>query len=110
MRKIYKLAVAIAISLLPYEAGLAYVGPGAGITLLGALGAVLLAILLAIGGLLVWPIRAMRRRRRAQSSEKNSGQESSNEPSEMGAVEESRSAVPQDDAASKTATSERSTN
>jgi membrane protein implicated in regulation of membrane protease activity len=40
----------------------AYVGPGAGITMLGALWAVLLAVVLALSGLLIWPIRALRRR------------------------------------------------
>ena len=43
---------------------LAYVGPGAGITFLGALWAVITAIVLAIGGFLVWPIRAFIRRRK----------------------------------------------
>ncbi len=42
----------------------AYVGPGVGITLLGALWAVLAAVILAIVGILVWPIRALLRRRR----------------------------------------------
>ena len=42
----------------------AYVGPGAGISFLGALWAVISAILLAIGGFLIWPIRAMLRRRK----------------------------------------------
>jgi uncharacterized membrane protein len=46
------------------EAGLAYVGPGAGISMLGALGAVIVAILFALGGLIWWPVRTMRRRRR----------------------------------------------
>jgi uncharacterized protein HemX len=40
------------------------VGPGAGITMLGALWAVIAAILLTIGGLLFWPIRTVLRRRR----------------------------------------------
>ena len=49
----------------------AYVGPGAGISFLGALWAVISAILLAIGGFLIWPIRAMLKRRKLkkQSSE-----------------------------------------
>lgn len=42
----------------------AYIGPGAGITMLGALWAVILAVVLAIGGILFWPLRAMLRRRR----------------------------------------------
>lgn len=43
----------------------AYFGPGAGITMLGALWGVLLAVLFAVGAVLFWPIRALLRRRRA---------------------------------------------
>lgn len=53
----------------------AYVGPGAGITLLGALWAVIAAVVLAIGGLLVWPIRLWLLRRKAASAEKKDGTE-----------------------------------
>ena len=42
----------------------AYVGPGAGITMIGALWALFLAIVLAIIGILFWPIRALLRRMR----------------------------------------------
>lgn len=62
----------IVLILLSIPLGLfAYVGPGAGISFLGALWAVISAILLAIGGFLIWPIRAMLRRRKLkkQSSE-----------------------------------------
>ncbi|MFW6158359.1 MAG: hypothetical protein ACOC8E_03280 [Planctomycetota bacterium] len=38
---------------------LAYVGPGAGITLLGTLLIVLGAVLLAVFGVLLWPLRAL---------------------------------------------------
>lgn len=48
---------------------MAYVGPGAGITALGALWAVILAILFALGGLLAWPIRAMLRRGKHPASQ-----------------------------------------
>ena len=50
----------------------AYVGPGAGLTLLGALFGVLVALVLAITGVLLWPIRAMRtRRRQAKKAEQH---------------------------------------
>jgi hypothetical protein len=49
---------------------LAYVGPGAGITFLGALWAVITAIVLAVGGFLVWPIRAFIRRRKLNKQDK----------------------------------------
>lgn len=48
-----------------FSAAYAYVGPGAGITMLGALWAVILAVILAIGGILLWPIRAFLLRRRS---------------------------------------------
>lgn len=42
----------------------AYIGPGAGITMLGALWGVIVAIALAVGAILFWPIRILFRRRR----------------------------------------------
>lgn len=41
---------------------MAYIGPGAGITMLGALWGVVVAVLLAIGAVLFWPIRALVRK------------------------------------------------
>ena len=45
-------------------AALAYFGPGAGVTMLGAIWGVLLAIGFALFALLAWPVRALLRRRR----------------------------------------------
>lgn len=42
----------------------AYIGPGAGITMLGALWGVVVAVVLALGAVLFWPIRALLRRRK----------------------------------------------
>jgi hypothetical protein len=61
------LALAILLGLAQSTPALAYFGPGAGITMLGALWGVLLAIILAAGAVLAWPIRAMLRRRKAAS-------------------------------------------
>ena len=62
---------------------MAYVGPGAGITALGALWAVIIAILFAVGGFLVWPIRAMlRRRKRTTQSESPDASESDKKSNE----------------------------
>ena len=47
----------------------AYVGPGAGLTMLGALWGVILALVFIIGGLLIWPVRAYLRRRNSQNQE-----------------------------------------
>src|SRR6476620_11144059 len=40
----------------------AYIGPGAGITMLGALWGVVVAVALAIGAVLFWPIRLLMRK------------------------------------------------
>lgn len=50
--------------LLLAHAAQAYVGPGAGLSLLGALWALVVAIAAAVVFLFAWPIRRMRRRRR----------------------------------------------
>lgn len=42
----------------------AYVGPGAGISLLGALWGVIAAVAIALGFVLFWPVRRMLKRRR----------------------------------------------
>lgn len=55
--------VFLLVATLPSVA-LAYIGPGAGVTMLGALWGVLAAIVLTIAGLLYWPIRAALRRRK----------------------------------------------
>ena len=51
-----------AVVVIPWS-GHCYVGPGAGITLIGSLWAILVAIVLALSGILVWPIRRLLRRR-----------------------------------------------
>lgn len=71
-----KYAIAALLLFLPNTIH-AYVGPGAGITFLGALGAVITAIVLALGGFLVWPIRAFIRRRKISKQEKTSNNRSS---------------------------------
>jgi uncharacterized membrane-anchored protein len=43
---------------------MAYVGPGAGLTLIGSLIGVVVAILMAIGVILFWPLRILIRRLR----------------------------------------------
>jgi type VI protein secretion system component VasK len=50
---------------------LGYVGPGAGITMLAALWGVVVAIVLALGAVLFWPIRALLRRRKGTPAQTN---------------------------------------
>ena len=54
----------VASALLTTGPALAYVGPGAGITMLGALWGVLVAVVLALGAVLYLPIRAVLRKRK----------------------------------------------
>ncbi|MDZ7790992.1 MAG: hypothetical protein U5L08_10970 [Xanthomonadales bacterium] len=51
-------------ALLVSAPAVAYIGPGSGISLLGGLWGVLVAIVLAVGAILIWPIRYMFRRLR----------------------------------------------
>ncbi len=62
------LALAIGLAAVP-TAAFAYIGPGAGITLLGALWGVLVAIGLAIGAVVYWPVKVLLRRRRRRARE-----------------------------------------
>ncbi len=73
---ISKLSVLVITITFPYQI-FAYVGPGAGITFLGALWAVITAILLAVGGFLFWPIRALLRRRKLGKQKNDSGNNTS---------------------------------
>ena len=47
---------------------LAYVGPGAGLSLLGALWALLVAVAMALVFIVAWPVRRLLRRRRAEKA------------------------------------------
>lgn len=52
----------------------AYVGPGAGLSLLGALWGLVLAVFAAVGFIVFWPLRRVFRRKKANpvaSAEKN---------------------------------------
>lgn len=51
---------------------LAYVGPGAGITMLGALWAVIAAVGLAFVGVVLWPIRRLLGRNKAKAAQSKS--------------------------------------
>lgn len=76
------------LTLAPLAAS-AYVGPGAGLSLLGALWALIVAVAAAVIFLFAWPIRRMRRRKREameleeQERKRRSGQPASDtgEPS-----------------------------
>lgn len=61
--------VCCGILLFPFSAS-AYIGPGAGLSLLGAMWALIIAIVAALVFVFTWPIRRMlRRKREAQQLE-----------------------------------------
>ena len=47
----------------------AYVGPGAGIGLVGALGGLIIAVVIAVAILLIWPIRMLLRKKKAAANQ-----------------------------------------
>ncbi|WP_204352938.1 hypothetical protein [Salinicola peritrichatus] len=55
----------------------AYVGPGAGLSLLTALWGIVAAIGMAVFFVIMWPIRRMRRRRKAEAAAADAGAEGS---------------------------------
>jgi len=52
--------------LAPASAALAYIGPGAGISVVGSLLSILATFFVAIGAIIFWPLRKFMRRRRAR--------------------------------------------
>ena len=54
------------MSMLLVSPAVAYIGPGAGISVLGSLLGILATIFVAIGAVLFWPIRKYLKRRKAR--------------------------------------------
>ena len=50
------------------SAASAYVGPGAGISVLGSLLGILATIVVAIGAIVLWPLRKMMKRKKAKAA------------------------------------------
>ena len=59
------LALGLAALLLAPLPALAYIGPGAGISFFGSILGILATIFVAIGAILLWPVRRMMKRRKA---------------------------------------------
>ena len=51
----------------------AYIGPGAGISVLGSLLGIVVTIVVAIGAIVMWPLRKMLKKRRKSSAEATAG-------------------------------------
>jgi membrane protein implicated in regulation of membrane protease activity len=69
-----KILVTMSLALLFLVSGIlpaaAYVGPGAGLSLLGAFWGLLLAVVAALGFVILWPLRRMFRRDRTKEPER----------------------------------------
>lgn len=72
MRKAITPVAVLVLGFTLSEAALAYVGPGAGLSLLGALWGLLLAVGTALAFVIVWPLR--RARRRARERQQTAGE------------------------------------
>lgn len=78
----YRAAVTLAVFFMMPSLSMAYVGPGSGITVLGALWAVIAAIFMAIAGIFIWPIRRMMQKRKiSKGKETQSAEQSGQTPS-----------------------------
>ena len=66
-----KLPVLVLLVLLTSTA-FAYVGPGAGISVLGSLFSILATIVVAIGAIIFWPLRKYMKRRKARLGSEDS--------------------------------------
>ena len=61
-RRAALLAIGTSAAVLAASPAFAYVGPGAGLTLLGALWGLIVAVVLSVGFILLWPLRRLMRR------------------------------------------------
>ena len=66
MLKIIILILLAFILLAPVSPALAYIGPGAGISVLGSLLSILATIFVAIGAIIFWPLRKFMKRRKVR--------------------------------------------
>jgi len=66
MLKTITLVLLALILLAPVSPALAYIGPGAGISVLGSLLSILATIFVAIGAIIFWPLRKFMKRRKAR--------------------------------------------
>ena len=66
MLKMITLILLICILLAAVSPALAYIGPGAGISVLGSLLSILATIVVAIGAIIFWPLRKFMKRRKAR--------------------------------------------
>ena len=66
MIKTITLILLALVLLTPVRTALAYVGPGAGMSVVGSLLSILATIVIAIGAIVFWPLRKFMKRRKAR--------------------------------------------
>jgi hypothetical protein len=66
MIKTITLILLALVLLTPVSTALAYVGPGAGMSVLGSLLSILATIVVATGAIIIWPLRKFMKRRKAR--------------------------------------------
>lgn len=76
MRNMCAVLVIAILALTVSHAALAYVGPGAGLSLLGALWGLLAAVGAALAFVIFWPLRQLRKRTREKRAAAEAHQES----------------------------------
>ena len=81
----------------------AYVGPGAGLSLLTALWGIIAAIGMALFFVIMWPIRRMRRRRKAEAAASAESGAAENSTFETGTAESGKSTAQARTAQARTA-------
>lgn len=64
MKRLVLPVIALSLAAGVVNSAAAYVGPGAGLSLVGAVWGLLVAVLAAVAFVLLWPLRRMMRRRR----------------------------------------------
>jgi uncharacterized membrane protein len=74
------ISILAAIGLLFSGSAMAYVGPGAGISVLGALWGLIVGVVMALGVILFWPIRMMIRKNKAKKAAAAAEAQQGNDP------------------------------
>lgn len=77
-----RIVIALAILLSAPMAAHAYIGPGAGLSALGALWALVLALFTAVFFVLAWPVRRALRRRRAARAAAEADDDAADDPAQ----------------------------
>ena len=67
-KTLHSIVAATIVGLLVPGLASAYVGPGAGISMLGALWGLIIGVVMAVGVILFWPIRMMIRKAKAKKA------------------------------------------